>query len=199
MLPEAILPRPSSIELPTAFSTPKNITENCERYVRHGLNSRNQRRRNTTAISIIATSLRIHPLSTWDELPLESETEHMMPTDSSGRRRSNKLTCCTSWSGRREGFPVRWRCSSIERRWRWRRRRCRPFGWHPPGRHAQESRAWWRNVSAIYATMVERGAKWKGVGVFEHERGKERGIGEIPIPARAMMAMMDHGWPYSMP
>lgn len=138
------VPRPPS-GLPSVFSTPKNIPKSTGSSVRHRLNSRIHRRRNTAAISIIKASLRIPFLSTCEALPLESETEPMLFSDSSGRRRSNKLTCCTSWSGRREGFPARWLCSSIGHRWRWRRRRCRPFGWHPSGRHAQESRAWWRN------------------------------------------------------
>lgn len=57
--------------LPSVFSTPKNIRKSTGRSVRHRLNSRNHRRRNTAAISIIDASLRIPALSTCEALPLE--------------------------------------------------------------------------------------------------------------------------------
>ena len=112
---------------------------------RHSLESRNFRPNNATAFHLKSISLRICPHFNLQRTTAFIGPEHVLSTDPSGRRPVNKLTCCTSWSRGREGLPVRWRCSSIEHRWRWRRRRYRPFGWHPPERHVRESRAWWRN------------------------------------------------------
>ena len=126
--------------LPSGFSTPKNIRKVLEDLFATASilgTTDDETPRQSASSTHLSVSLPFPPVKRCRSSTYSS--------NSSGRRRSNKLTCCTRWSGGQEGFPVRWRCSSIERRWRWRRRRCRPFGWHPSGRHAQESRAWWRN------------------------------------------------------
>lgn len=164
--------------LPSVFSTPKNIPKSTGRSVRRRLNSRNHRRRNTAAISIIGASLRIPPLSTCETLPLESETplrkrntccslirlavagqtnSHVVPVGQDGGRDSRPAGCAlrsdTGGGGGGEGAD--------------------PSGGTHPGGTRKRAEHGGGTVSAIY-DGIERGS-----GVFDHRRGMGRSSGEI--------------------